>query len=68
MTEMSLSWPYTLLKYDESRPSIAVTTYPEELLRSRDDMAHYECCAEGQDDMLIVGVQNQAINNFAFRI
>lgn len=40
-------------------------TYPEELLSSRNDMSHHEGGSQRIDDVLIVGVEDEAAVNFA---
>ena len=69
ITEMSLSCPYNAWTNSVRRVEWAVTvTYSEELLSSRDDMSDDKGCAQGQDDVLIVWVEDKSVNNFAYRV
>ena len=69
ITEMSLSWPYRAVKIHtssfSSRSASEGVTYSEELLRSGDDVSHYDGRAQGVDDVLVVGVQQQAADHLA---
>lgn len=40
-------------------------TYSEELLSSRDNVSNDNCCSEGIDDVLVVGMQGESVNNLA---
>ena len=40
-------------------------TYSEELLSSRDNVSNDNCCAEGIDDVLVVGMKGESVNDLA---
>jgi hypothetical protein len=43
-----------------------VSTYPEELLSSRNDVSNDDRCAERIDDVLVVGVKDQTVDHLAY--
>ena len=42
------------------------SSYPEELLSSRNDVSNDDRCAEWINDVLVVGVQDQTVGYFAY--
>ena len=59
MTEISLSWPYTIMVNFENE------TYSEELLCSRDNVSDNQSCSERVDDMFVVRMEDQSIVDLA---